>query len=102
MTVFKSKYQRQAFIAGLLFFTSYLFQDFLYGKIWLLSGAIIILLGIAFTTITIIGLIKREFNILIILAISILTITLTEIRKSEIFKSEKILEAQTTTDPTYN
>jgi hypothetical protein len=98
MTVFKSKYQRRAFISGLFFLTGYLFQDFLFNKLWILSIPILILSGILFLTIIISGLIKRDIHVLPVLIILIGIITLVELLRSDLFKSEKIIEATLSDD----
>jgi hypothetical protein len=93
MTVFKSKYQMWALIVGLPLLTLYIFPNFFYKKLWVLSAPLFLILAITFSAILVLGLVKRDRHIKTILIFSILAITVTEILKTEIFKSKIILKA---------
>jgi len=93
MTAFKSKFQKWAVIFGLLFSLSYLFQDFLWEKMWVWSFLLMVLFAVIFIIIFFVGLIKKDKRVIPILIGVSVVIAVTEISKSEIFKSEKILQA---------
>ena len=93
MTVFKSKFQKWTAIFGLLFLLSYLFQDFLWEKFWVWSFLLMILLGIVFIVIFVVGLFKKDKKVRPILLVVVVVICAAEILKSETFKSPKVLQA---------
>ena len=93
MTAFKNKFQNWTIIVGILFLLTYLFQDFFYERIWVLSFLLMLVFAIAFIVVFIVGLIKRDKSVIPILIIIMATVGVTEILKSETFKSDKILYA---------
>ncbi|MFT3934884.1 MAG: hypothetical protein QM726_14765 [Chitinophagaceae bacterium] len=93
MKIFKSKYQKWTTIFGLLFLLLYVFQDFLWEKIWLWGFILLALTGLIFILNFISGLIKKDKTVVPIFMVVAIGIAATELLKSEIFKSEKILEA---------
>jgi hypothetical protein len=93
MTVFKGGIQKWTLILGTLFLLTYLFQDFLFERMWLLSFILMLLFSVTFIVVFIIGLIKKRKRVIPILIAIISTVAVTEVLKSEAFKSHKILYA---------
>ncbi len=93
MTAFKSKFQKWTIILGTLYLLTYLFQDFFYDRIWVLSFFLMLVFAIAFIVVSIVGIIKMDKSVIPILSIIMATVAVTEILKSETFKSDKILYA---------
>ena len=93
MTAFKSRFQKWTAIFGLLFLLTYLFQDFLWQEIWIWGFFLMVLAGAIFIIFFVVGLIKKDKKVVPIFIGVIVIIAATEILKSEVFKSEKILEA---------
>lgn len=93
MTIFKSEYQKWTAIFGLLFLLAYLFQDFLWEKMWIWWFLLIAIFAVVFIAIFVIGLIKKDKNVIPVLCGLLVIVTLAEILKSETFKSQKILYA---------
>ena len=93
MTAFKSKFQKWTIVLGTLFLLTYLFQDFLYERMWVISFLLMLLFAIAFVVVFIVGLIKKDKSVIPILIVIMATVAVTETLKSETFKSDKILYA---------
>ena len=93
MTAFKNKFQKWTIILGTLFLLTYLFQDFFYERIWVLSFLLMLVFAIAFVVVFIVGLIKKDKSVIPILIIIMATVAVIEISKSETFNSDKILYA---------
>lgn len=93
MTFLKSKYQKRTIVIGLLFLILYFFQDVLDEKMWFFPSILMWLFGLLLIILFTIALIKRDKRVIQILIFVTLTILVTEILKSEIFKSQKVLVA---------
>ena len=93
MTVFNSRYNIWIIAIGLPVLILYLFQDPLYNRFWIFPFFLLILLGLVFFTIIIVGLVKRYRSAQAILILTILTVIVAETFKSELLKSDKVLEA---------
>ena len=93
MTAFKSGFQKWTIILGTLFLLTYLFQDFLYELMWVLSFLLMLLFAVAFIFVLITGLVKKDKHVIPIFIVVIGTVAVTETLKSETFKSDKILYA---------
>jgi hypothetical protein len=84
---------RYLFISGLLFLTGYFFYYVLYDLYSILGFALLVLLGAIILIVTVQSLLKRNRNALILGLSLIGIVTITEIAKSELFKSKMILKA---------
>ena len=93
MTAFKSQFQKWATIFGVGFLLTYLFQDFLWEKIWVWWFLLIVFFATAFIITFIVGLIKKDKRVIPIFFGILVVVALTEILESETFKSQKILQA---------
>ena len=93
MTCQTNKNRKWTIAFGVGFLIFYLFLDFLWDKLWVMSIFLLLLLGLTFLVFAIIGLIRKEKYVLSIIAVVALTISGVEVAKSEIFKSPVILNA---------
>ena len=89
----KNKFPKKAIIFGLLFLLTYLFQDFLWEKMWILSFFLMALFALIFIIIFVDGFLKKDKRIILIFIGVLFVISITELFKSEIFKSEIVLQA---------
>ena len=85
-----NNYQVWTIILALLFLMSYFLQDILNNIMWIFPSLI---LAIAFILAIIIAIIKKVKHAITIFICTVLIITTSEIVKSEIFKSPKVLQA---------
>ena len=98
MELLKSKYQKRAAWLGLLFLITYFFEDILSSKIWVFSFILCILAALVFIIVCFSGFYNRDKGVIAILCLVAGTVIITEALKSEIFKSQKVLEAVLTDD----
>ena len=102
MTILNTKYQRLTFLSGILFLIIYFSQDFLYEKVWVFYLLLLLVSGLAFTVVFLIGLRKkRDKGVIPILLVLLFIVAITETLKSEIFKSKKVFTAVLKDDRSY-
>lgn len=93
MTVLSTKYQKWTASLGLLFLSMYLFQDYFYYKFWVLYVIPFFIFAISFLIVFFIGLWKGDRGVIKVLISVLFIIGVTELNKSEIFKSKILLKA---------
>ena len=93
MTILSSKYQKWTAVLGLLFLITYFFEDFLYNKFWVSYVIPFLIFAGSFLIVFFIGLWKRDRGVIKVLISVLVIIGVTELFKSEIFKSKILLTA---------
>ena len=90
MELLRSKYQQRAVCFGVIFLLTYFLAETVFSfYLSILAG----LTGLIFIIVCLLGLYKRDKGVIGILCLVAGTVMIAEILKSEIFKSQKVLEA---------
>jgi hypothetical protein len=92
------KYHNLTLILGMLFLATYFLSDYLFDKIWIFYLLPLLLFGLTFFVFFILTITKRNIKGILFGLLIIGTIFISEILRSELFKSKKVLEATLTDD----
>jgi hypothetical protein len=93
MTDKNTKYHLFTLGTGTLFLTTYFLQDYLWEKVWFFAVFPLMLLGIAFFVFFVLSITNRNRKGILIGVLILGTISTSVLINSELFKSQKILEA---------
>ena len=87
------KYLYFVLFSGLALFLIYFLTDYFYEKLWIFYLSPLFIVGLCFLVFFILTIIKKNKIGILIGAIVLSTIFISEVLKSELFKSKKVLEA---------